>query len=137
MRRFIFPFMLLVFMTAPLAALAEPDMQEGMWEIKTTTEMPGMAFTMPAVSFSQCITKEDLVPRQQAPQQDCELLEHRIEGDTVTWEMRCVSEGGGLTSSGRVIYHGDTFEGNIETTGEQIPGGMQQTMRGRRVGPCP
>lgn len=129
--------MLVVFMVLPSMALAQPNVREGMYDIETTTEMPGMGFTMPAVPFSQCITKEDLVPRQQTAQQDCELLESEIEGDTVTWKMRCQSEGGPITSSGRMIYHGDSFEGTVETISEQIPGGMRQIMKGSRNGPCP
>ena len=137
MRGFSLSLMLVVFLVLPSVALAQPNVQEGMYDIETTTEMPGMGFTMPAVPFSQCITREDLVPRQQAAQQDCELLESEIEGDTVTWKMRCQSEGGPITSTGRMIYHGDSFEGTVETISEQIPGGMRQSMKGSRNGPCP
>ncbi|HKL25627.1 MAG TPA: DUF3617 family protein [Desulfuromonadales bacterium] len=137
MRGYLASLLLLAFMLIPSAALAEPNVREGLYEIETTTEMPGMGFTMPAVPFSQCITKEDIIPRQQPAGQDCELLESRIECDTVTWKMRCQSEGGPITSTGRLIYHGDSFEGTVETISDQIPGGMLQIMKGSRNGPCP
>jgi hypothetical protein len=137
MRKMLVGMNLLLMLAGVAAAQAGTNMQDGMWEITSTTEMAGMSFSMPGSSFRQCITREDLVPRQQEPQQTCEMLENRIEGDTVIWKIRCTTEGGPVTSEGRITYHGDSLEGVINTTGPQIPGGMKQTMQGKRVGACP
>ena len=40
-----------------------PNMQEGTWEITTTMEMQGMTTSMPPVTYTQCLTKKDLVPQ--------------------------------------------------------------------------
>jgi Protein of unknown function (DUF3617) len=49
-------------------------MKEGLWEITTKMKMQGM--DMPPVKHTQCITKDDLVPRgSQQPGQECEIAD--------------------------------------------------------------
>jgi len=115
---------------------AEIDMQEGLWEIRSTTEMPGMPFSMPETSYRQCITRQDLVPQPQQAEQQCKMLENSTSGNTVKWKVVCTSEEGKMTSEGSLTYHGDRFEGTIKSSGPQLPGGMTQKMAGQRVGAC-
>jgi hypothetical protein len=122
------------------SGFAGPDMREGEWEITTQTEMPGMPFSMPPVTVTQCLTKENLVPSGQEPgQEKCEVLDVKVSGNTVSWCMRCRDEGSTMEGRGEITYHGDTFEGvthiDVESPSE---GGMQMTnkMKGRRIGDC-
>ena len=39
------------------------DMIAGMWEITTKWDMPGMPMEMPSVTFTQCLSRENTVPR--------------------------------------------------------------------------
>lgn len=117
-------------------AIAAPNMHPGRWEITSTIDMPGMAFTMPASTVTQCITATELVPQVQQETEKCRMLENQVDGDTVTWTVTCESGGGTMTSKGKVVYHGDSFAGTVATTGSQMPSGMTQKMTGKRLGDC-
>jgi len=113
------------------------DMEEGMWEITTKVEMAGMAFSMPGMTQTMCLTKDDMIPQQdlQAQSSGCTVKSQTVSGNSVNWEVLCDSEGGKTTSTGKITYSGDSFEGTVNMT---VPGAgpMQQTMTGRRIGAC-
>ncbi len=127
----------LAVLLAPTCYAAGVDMAEGMWEITTKVEMTGMPFSMPAMTQSMCLTKEDLIPQQdlQTQNSDCTVKSKTISGNTVAWDVVCNTAEGKTTSVGKITYHGDSFEGAINMT---VPGAgpMQQSMSGRRVGKC-
>ncbi len=120
-------------------AFAEPNMQEGMWEISMKTEMPGMKMDMPPMKFSQCLTKKDLVPQKKEKNEDCKMIDTRIDGNTVTWVMQCRMKDGTMDSTGKITYKGNGFDGvmkavmNTKDTGKME---ITQHMSGRRVGDC-
>jgi hypothetical protein len=105
-------------------------MEDGLWEITTTIDMPGM----PSKSFTNtsCLTKEKAVP--QTTESSCTLKDVKTQGNTVTWTVVCKE----ATSTGRVTYTGTTMEGAVETTvksgGQTMT--MKSTMKGKRIGPC-
>jgi hypothetical protein len=127
-------------MTIALAGMAlaggAPNMKPGLWEITTQAKMQGM--TIPPTTITQCLSKDDMVPRAgtQAKQQNCKVTDVKVSGDTVTWSMRCKGEGGGVESKGSITYHGDRFEGNIITTVGGSGMTIRSTMTGRRLGEC-
>jgi hypothetical protein len=135
MRSITFSLLFTVLLTLPLYA-ASPNLNPGQWTISSSMEMPGMNFTMPATSFSQCITAADLIPRPGQENGKCRVLQQDISGDTVTWTIACESGGGQMTSKGEVTYHGDTFEGTVQSSGSSMPTPMTQTMNGKRTGSC-
>ncbi len=120
-------------------AFAEPNMQEGMWEISMKTEMPGMKMDMPPMKFSQCLTKKDLVPQKKEKNDDCKMVNTKIEGNTVTWVVQCRMKDGTMDGTGKITYKGNGFDGvmnmlmNTKDTGKME---MTQRMSGRRVGDC-
>jgi len=120
----------------PTLCLAAPDMQPGRWEITSTLEMPGMAFSMPASKHVQCITAEQIIPQAQQENSKCLVIDQSMHGNIVTWQVQCESGGGSMDSHGEIIYHGDHFEGTVVTSGSQIPSAMTQKMTGKRIGPC-
>ena len=71
------------------------DMKDGLWEITTTAEMAGMPFQIPPMTFTQCITQQDLVPQEAQSSNECSMTDNRINGNTVTWSVVCKGEGGG------------------------------------------
>jgi len=111
-----------------------PNMKPGLWEITTQAKMQGM--TLPPTTITQCITKDDMVPRGDTQTQDCEVSDVKTSGDTVTWTMRCSGEGGDVESTGRITYHGDRFEGSMTTIIKEQGMTMESTMSGRRIGDC-
>lgn len=123
------------FAAAPVLA-GGPNVQEGMWEITSTTEMPGMPMAIPPVRHSQCLTQQDLVPRGSADRQgECQVSDIRTSGNTVSWKIACSSPGGSTSGSGSITYAGTSMNGTMTMT---VPGGMQMTTRltGRRTGEC-
>jgi hypothetical protein len=120
-------------------ALAAPDINPGLWEITAEIEMsgvPGMeGMTPPPQTYTQCLTEEDLVPRDEAASQDCEITDVEEDGDTVSWRISCSGEGR-MEGSGWVTYTGDSMEG--ETEASMPDAGMQVTTRmsGYRIGDC-
>jgi len=124
-------------------SFAGPDMNEGKWQITTKTEIKGMPMQMPPQTYTQCIKKEDIVPETQTQNNmndECKILNHEVNGDTVTWEIECKSNNGGVsTGKGTVTYNGDTMEGRVDIN---VSGGnmgdvkMIQHMNGKRIGDC-
>ena len=116
-----------------------PDIQEGLWEITSTTEMPGMPVPIPPVTRTQCLTDKDFVPYKAEPGQDCEITQQTVQGNTATWVMQCTGGQGTIDGQGTVTYRGKTFDGTITMTIKN-PGqkDMRMTTRitGRYRGAC-
>ncbi|MFA5515584.1 MAG: DUF3617 family protein [Desulfuromonadales bacterium] len=120
------------------SAFAEPDMQEGEWEISVKMEMPGMPFALPPIKHRTCITKENLVPQPVEKNQECTMTEMTSKGNVVAWVMDCKTEEGTMHSEGKITYQGDSFAGAIASTMRSADGEapMNQQISGRRLGPC-
>ena len=132
MKRSIWIIAAVVFVFFTGISFAAPNMEDGLWEITTTVDMPGM----PSKSFTHttCLTKEKAVPH--TAESGCTIKDMKTQGDTVTWTVVCRE--GMSTSKGKVTYAGTTMEGAIETTvktNEQTMT-MKSTMKGKRIGPC-
>jgi hypothetical protein len=119
---------MVLFLFFATLSFAAPNMEDGLWEITSMMDMPGM----PARSFthSSCLTKEKAVP--QTSQSDCTIKDVKNLGNTITWTVVCRE--GATMSKGKVTYAGTTMDGVIETT----TNGKTMTMRikGKRIGPC-
>ncbi len=140
LRAFAVGFLVVGMVTVGSAFAAEVQMRPGLWEIISQVEMPGMPMQMPAMTHTQCLGKEDLVPQQEEPDQKCRMIEKKVSGNTVSWVMQCSSSDGTMTARGKVTYHGDGFEGELHMeTGAPGQDAMQMVthMSGKRVGDCP
>jgi hypothetical protein len=123
------------------AGFAEPNMQEGMWEIKGEMKIEGLPFPMPPVpmKYTQCLTKKDLVPQKKEKNQDCKTIKQEIFGNTVSWVIQCKDKSGVTDSTGKLTYKGDSFAGTMhnvttDTKGAKSESNMQ--MSGKRTGDC-
>ena len=135
-----------LFAFLPSAVLAAPNLKDGEWEITMTTQIKGMPQMkgMPAmrpVTYKQCITQQDAVPQPREKNRDCKVKDQKILGNTVSWEMVCNDKDGAeMTSTGKITYKGDRFDGTMKSTmtGKET-GQMEinQKMTGKRLGPCP
>jgi len=124
---------LMLFVVQTVSAI---DMKDGLWEITSSMEMPGMK--MPAFKHTQCLNSKDNIPQNRdmdkEHNQDCKIKNTEVKGNTVTWEVNCTTEGRTVRSIGRITYKGDTFEGETKTEMEGM--NMVQKMSGRRIGNC-
>lgn len=129
---------LIVFLAAATAVQSSPDMQEGLWQITTTMEMPGMPMKMPPMTHTQCITKNDLVPQtQQQPGQQCQVSNLKMIGNTVSYDVVCKTQNDEMKGHGEATYSGGSMSGSMTMT-LTSQGGAQMTYRytGKRTGPC-
>lgn len=116
---------------------AAPGMKEGLWEITTTMEMPGMPFQPPPTTMTHCYTKADLkdkkgiVPKQEG---DCKITDLKQSASRVTWKVVCSGENKG-TGEGEIVFKGATaYEGTMKLDMQ----GMKATTRykAKRIGDC-
>ena len=122
----------LVLLSSPV--MAGPNMKEGKWQISSKMEMPGMPMQIPPQTFSHCLTKKDMVPRQEKPDQSCKMVKNSVKGSTVSWLMECNTPQGPSTIDGKVTYKGDSFDGLIKI--RQAGMEMTQRLSGKWVGQC-
>jgi len=120
----------LLFLFSASISFSVPNMEDGLWEITSTMDMPGM----PSRSFTHttCLTKEKPVP--QPAESGCTIKDMETQGNTVTWTVVCKE----ATSTGKVTYAGTTMDGVVEMTlktGGQIRT-IKSLMKGKRIGPC-
>ena len=116
---------------------ADYDINEGLWEMTVKVEIEGMPMTMAPITNNQCITKDTLVPKSGQQGQECEIVNQKTEGNTLTYDMECSGPGGSMKGHGEVTYTGDTMTGTMEMN---MPnqGNMKMItkMSGKRIGPC-
>ena len=116
-----------------------PNMKEGKWEISTKVEMKGLPMQIPAMTMQQCLTKDDLIPKNHPKgQNNCSVSDQKINGDTVSWKVTCKSGASETASEGSITYKGETFDGTINVAMNGGPISMKATtvMSGKYIGPC-
>jgi hypothetical protein len=119
-------------------AFAGPDMTKGKWEITSKVEMEGLPMPMRSVKTTICMDPKEKVPQNTSKDQECKMISKKIEGNTVTWVMKCTGKYGTTTNKGKIIYKGDSFAGKMvmEMPDREGTRTMTQVMSGRRIGDC-
>ena len=118
---------------------AEMNLSEGRWETIMEMTMEGMPFKLPTTVATQCITRENAVPKGSDKQSNCKVLSQNITGNTVTWKVRCVEKDMINEGEGEVTYSGGSYSGKMFMTMTGKKGAtknMNIKMSGRRVGDC-
>jgi hypothetical protein len=118
-------------------AFAAPNYQEGLWEMTTTVNMPGMPKEMMRPMKNQvCMTKDNAVPQpKEKGEQQCKMTDQKTVGNKVSWTMTCKN---GTVSKGDITYSKTSFSGTQTTVTNQggKPMTMKSTMSGKYLGPC-
>lgn len=123
-----------------VSALAQAPRRDGRWEVKTEMEMPGMPMKMPAMTTTQCITREQAddpqrsVPQGRGAPNNCKVSDYKVTGNKVTWSMKCEGPEA-MSGTGEITYGENTYEGVMKMERE----GQTMTMKytGKRLGDCP
>lgn len=118
--------------------MAEPDFKEGLWEITSKMNMANMPISMPATTLNQCITHKDFVPQSSQKNGDCQI-DHKAEGNDVTWHVSCETKQGNMQGNGKITYQQETFSGEfVSEIANTKMGTMKMTieMSGRHIGAC-
>jgi hypothetical protein len=122
-----------------VAALAQSARRDGRWEVKTEMEMPGMPMKMPAMTTTQCITKEQAedpqrsVPQGRGAPNNCKVFDYKVTGNKVTWSMKCEGPEA-MSGTGEITYGDNTYDGvmKMERQGQT----MMMKYTGKRLGDC-
>jgi hypothetical protein len=125
---------------------AQGPRRDGRWEVTIEMEMAGMPARMPPTTTTQCITKEQasdpqrFVPRgpqRGGEQSDCKAENVKMEGNKVSWSMRCTTPQP-MTGTGEMTYSENSYVGlqkmNIERGGQAMV--MTMKYSGKRLGDC-
>jgi hypothetical protein len=119
--------------------------RDGRWEVSIQMNMPGMQ--MPAMTTTQCITKEEASdPMKSVPQgpngrggmpSNCKMGDYKTEGNTVTFSMKCDAPQA-ATMTGEFVYGDGTYEGTMKMDMDRGGQPMSMTMKysGKRLGDC-
>lgn len=116
------------------AAWAGPQVNPGKWEITTKTKMAGMP--QQSMTHTQCVTKDDMVPMGEGANQNCQVKDIRINGNTVSWKITCSGQGGQMDGTGQVTYRGDTMDGTMRMVIKGVDMEVTNHITGRRIGAC-
>lgn len=126
------------FANTTLGASDLPKRQPGLWEMKTSVaEMGGMGMTL-----QTCVddTTDELMARQANEPEDCEKRDYRRDGDRVTFEAICKTDGSTVHVKG--VFTGNftkAYRGEIRSTYTPPIQGMASstmTMEGRWLSAC-
>ncbi|RPH52245.1 MAG: DUF3617 domain-containing protein [Desulfobacteraceae bacterium] len=140
-KKFLLLLIIVLLLTYVSFAAAAPDMKEGLWEITVTSkmEMPGMTMPIPPVKYTQCLTKNDFVPQKNEKGEQCEKVNVTVNGNTVSWTVKCNGKEGPTKGTGKITYKGDAYEGVMNMTFPNEGGGegkMTSNMSGKWIGKC-
>ncbi|MFC1886436.1 DUF3617 domain-containing protein [Thermodesulfobacteriota bacterium] len=105
----------------------------GKWEITTDMEMAG-GMKMPSHTSTQCMTKNNIVPQNTQPGQECVVTETKITGNTITWTMECKGRQGDMKGVGKITYNNDNFNGEMTMSMANMK--IISKMKGHRIGDC-
>lgn len=120
-------------LSLPVFAAKSP-MKPGKWQITMTMEMANMP-AMPPMTFTNCVTKEQAENPQPPKRKDqnCELKDYKIDGNTVTWSVQCTGKMN-ATGEGKMTFNGDSYEGTTHMKMNDMD--MTQHFTGKYLGDC-
>jgi hypothetical protein len=130
-----------VMLTATILAVSPVsavDLVEGEWETITETMLEGMPFAMPAMTATQCLTKQDLLPGKDE-KNGCTFSEQKISGNTVHWKVTCKDREATSEITGEITFAGKNYKGTTRvllTDGNSQSTTMTMKLSGRYLGPC-
>ena len=130
---------LCITLMSPTFATDSIQMEPGMWEMTSTVSMPMLPEPRVATK-TECVDKsefsvDDLMKENKG---ECSITESQVNGNSLTWSMRCEMQGGTGIGGGQFISNGNSGSGNMhmsmEVQGQTFK--METSWQGRRIGPC-
>jgi len=126
-------------LTIPALAAKIP-MKPGKWKVTSTVAMPGLPQGIPGMPKFEPMTEIECVTRQQVENfqppkgqtgGDCKMTKYKIEGNGVTWTMKCKDN---MSGEGKMTFTGNSYKGESQLrTGPTL---MITKFTGKYLGPC-
>lgn len=127
---------LLSILLVPAISLAANGMRDGLWEISSQVEMPGMPMKIPPRVMKHCYSKEDVKDQKTVISKDknCSVTDLKTSGNKVTWTMKCTGPNA-ATMTGETVFGSDSYASvmHMKTEGQN----MTTKVKGTRLGACP
>jgi hypothetical protein len=124
----------------PSLASAAPNLENGEWEFTMEMQSPGTPANMPPFRFKNCVTKSDPIPKQDGEAASgCKVVDQSVQGDTVSYTMRCTQGDMVMENKGKTTFHGNRMEGTVHQTmkqGGKVVHTSTAKMTAKRIGPC-
>jgi hypothetical protein len=119
----------------PSAALAADSIREGLWEITSKVEMPGIPMEIPPTVMKHCYSKADVADRKNviAREKDCKVTDMKTSGSKISWTMKCTGENA-ATMTGETVFGSDSYTSvmHMKAQGHN----MTTRVKGKRIGNC-
>jgi hypothetical protein len=126
---------MLAALLVPAAAFAAEGMRDGLWQVTTQMEMPGMPMKMPPTVMKHCYTKNDVTDQKKIISNDknCTVTDLKTSGTKVTWKMKCTGENA-ATMTGETVFGKDSYSSlmKMNSNGQK----MIMKVQGTRLGNC-
>jgi hypothetical protein len=126
---------LLCILVVPAMASAADSIRDGLWEISSQVEMPGMPMKIPPTVMKHCYSKDDVKDQKKfiAREKNCSVTEMKSSGNKVSWAMKCTGENA-ATMTGETVFGSDSYTSvmHMKTQGHN----MTTKVKGKRLGDC-
>jgi hypothetical protein len=116
------------------------EMPPGLWQITSKMDIPGMPPEMAAkmangMTVTQCIQpggakwNEQRTPMMPRGEGKCDPVQPKIDGNTVTWSMKCAD---GTSGDGKLTHNGkDAYKMKMNFNSPR--GSMTMNMEGKKI----
>jgi len=126
---------LIFLVSLPSMSLAAGNMRDGLWEISSQMEMPGMPMKMKPMVAKHCYSKTDVADQKKviARDKDCSVTDMKSSGNKVSWAMKCTGKNAG-TMTGETVFGSDSYTSvtHMKSQGHD----MTMKVKAKRVGEC-
>ncbi len=135
LKELIAAFIVLIALISITFAGSDVNFKPGKWEITSKMEMAG-GMNMPAHTSTQCMSRDNIIPQDTQPGQECVVTDTKTTGNTITWTMECKGTQGDMKGLGKITYDGDAFEGEMVMSIPMANMKIINQMKGLRIGDC-
>lgn len=126
---------LFAFLSLPSLAPAAGNMRDGLWEISSQMDMPGMPMKMKPTVVNHCYSKADVADQKKviARDKNCSVTDLKSSGSKVSWAMKCTGRNAG-SMTGETVFGNDSYTSvmHMKSQGHD----MTMKVKAKRVGEC-
>ena len=118
---------------------AASPQKPGNWQMTMEMDAPNMPMKMPPMTFTHCVTKEDVEnPDRAVPKgrenSNCKVSDYKVDGNKVSWSMKCEGKKP-MSGNGEMTFEGDSYTGWTKMHVDDQD--MTVKWSGKRLGDCP